>query len=408
MIQLSNQEKLKPWKGIVLFALGVLFLLFLGSYLQNTFGIPGLILSELGFLALSVIYCLINKVSLKEVFPIKKITLRDLFGVVFMFIGGFLLNYLCLGISIFVWDKLGRRDFFSEITALSDFLFGSGLTYIALILVVAVTPAICEEAFMRGAILSSFRGLKKDRYIIFIVGVMFGILHLSPLRFLNTAALGCVLAYIMVKKNNILLPMLLHFLNNFIPSVLGVSQMSDMDSFAERFESIDSTALLGTFLLISFMFPFFLVLGNKLLDKEGHKGIYFLYAGIISAVLLISGTAILFVSSGNMLKNNAILNWNYSFEVTEDSLSAKDLAEAGITIDEEKDISIVVTATAKDSDITFTITDSEGEVVYTNTGHGTLIVSENGMHLAPGEYTLFFTGDESMIGKKIRYQVVVM
>ena len=204
MQHLTNQERLKPWKGFVLFAVGLCFLLFIGSYMQVNWGIPGLILTEIGFLTISLVYCLINKVSLKEVFPIKKISGRDFFGTIFMFLGGFLLNLIAAGISMFVLDMIGMRDSLSEVSSLNDFLYGSQMVYMLIVLVVAVTPAICEEAFMRGAVLSSFRGFKNDKWIIFFVGVFFGILHLSPLRFLNTACLGAILAYIMVKKNNIL------------------------------------------------------------------------------------------------------------------------------------------------------------------------------------------------------------
>ncbi len=404
MQKLTNQEKMKPWMGFVLFFVGVMFLLFVGSYMQTNWGIIGLILTEVGFLAISILYCLIRKVSLKEVFPIKKITARDFFGTLFMFAGGFLANLVAIGISFFILDHLGQ-NISGEISDLSDFLYGNKMLYIVLVLVVAVTPAICEEAFMRGAILSNFRGLKHDWMIVFIVGVFFGILHLSPLRFLNTAILGGILAYIMVKKNNILLPMLVHFLNNFITSIAGVASSGTGADATAALDSVNTSLTLGSFLAMGFLFPLLLVIGAKLYDKNV-KGINFAIAGILSAVMFAGGILIVVISSMNGLYKNALLNWNYTFEVTEETMECENLAESGIDITEEKTYSIIVSSTASKSEITFTMVDEDGNEIISKSGTGMLVVSEN-VELAPGHYELYFTGGEEMVGKMFSYQVIV-
>ena len=405
MQKLSNQERMKPWMGFVLFAFGVCFLLFAGSYMQTNWGIPGLILTELGFLAISILYCLIRKVSLKEVFPIKKISGRDFFGTIFLFLGGFFANLVAVGISMFVLNLIGIYDS-SEVGALSDFLYGNNLAYIAIMFVVAVTPAICEEAFMRGAVLSNFRGLKNDKLIIFIIGVFFGILHLSPLRFLNTACLGAILAYIMVKKNNILLPMLVHFLNNFVSSVIGANSSVSGADAAAAMDGFNSATTMGSMFAAGFLFPLFLVIGAKLYDSEKTKGKHFVIAGILSAVLLISGVTIVIISSMNGLYKNALLNWNYNFEVTEEILECDNLAEAGIDIQEESVHSVIVSATASKANITFTMVDENCNVVLEKSGTSMLVVSEN-IELAPGHYTLYFTSDDTILGKSFSYQVIV-
>ncbi len=406
MQQLTNQERLKPWKGFVLFAVGLCFLLFIGSYMQVNWGIPGLILTEIGFLTISIVYCLINKVSLMEVFPIKKISGRDFFGTIFMFLGGFLLNLIAAGISMFVLDMIGMRDSLSEVSSLNDFLYGSQMVYMLIVLVVAVTPAICEEAFMRGAVLSSFRGFKNDKWNIFFVGVFFGILHLSPLRFLNTACLGAILAYIMVKKNNILLPMLVHFLNNFVSSFIGSNASVSGSEVSAAMDTINTTTTMGSMLFAGFLCPLFLVIGAKLYDKENVKGKHFVIAGVLSAFLFISGLVITLASSMNSMYKDALLNWNYTFTVTEETLECDNLAEAGIEATEERTYTIIVSSVASKANITFTIEDENGEVVLTKSGNGMLMVSEN-VELAPGHYDLYFTGDETLVGKTFTYQVIV-
>ena len=406
MQQLTDQERLKPWMSVVLFAVGVLYLITAGAYMQTKWGTAGLVLSELGFLALAVLFCVITRVKIKEVFPIKKITVRDFFGVVFMFIGGFLLNMTCMGISMTILSLLGKTEVFNEVAGLQEFLFGNQPKFIIIVLTAAVMPAICEEAFMRGAILSGFRSLKKDWVIILLVGLFFGILHLSPLRFLNTACLGAILAYIMVKRNNILLPMLLHFLNNVISSISGFFGSSQEADISSVLDTINPVMLLGSFLIFTFTAPIMLVVGAILLDKGANKTKSIVIAAVISGAMLIGGIGISLFSAAGSMMNGSLLNWNYTFTVTEDTLSAKNLAEAGIEIEEERTYMVVVSSVATGAEISFTIQDENGEEVLSRSAKNMLVVSEN-IKLSPGHYDLFFEGGEDMVGKAFSYQVIV-
>ncbi|MCR4616723.1 MAG: CPBP family intramembrane metalloprotease [Lachnospiraceae bacterium] len=410
MEKLSNQERLKPWMGVILFVVGLLFLMFAGSFMQTKWGMVGLVTTELGFLAISVIYCLITRVKIKEVFPIKKITVADFFGVVFMLIGSFMLNLICVGVSL-----LFTPDASEEIGGLSGFLYGSTSLYIIIMLVAAILPAICEEAFMRGAVLSNFRSIKKDWVICLIIGAMFGILHLSPLRFLNTACLGFVLAFIMVKRNNILLPMLLHFLNNFISTVVGfVSLKASGGEAAQEALSAATTALdsmngltfLGSYLTIGFSCPIFFVLGAMLLDRKNHRPRRFLIAGIISAVLMVAGIALTSTSVVKNMLGGDGFSWNYSYVVTQEDISGKNLAESNFTVEEEKSFMVIVSATAGDAEIKFVMEDENGEVIFEKSSSGMLIVSES-INLQPGDYTLYFEGNDDIVGNKLTYQVIV-
>ena len=71
MEKISNQERLKPWMGIVLFAVVMALFLTAGAYMQTNWGKLGLLLTEVMFLLLAVGFCLIRKVNIKEMFPIR-------------------------------------------------------------------------------------------------------------------------------------------------------------------------------------------------------------------------------------------------------------------------------------------------------------------------------------------------
>lgn len=84
------------------------------------------------------------------------------------------------------------------------------------LLAFAATPAICEEVLFRGVLLGGTRSLAPWRMVL-LNGVVFGAFHLSlstVVRFLPTAALGCVIAWAVWRTGSIWVGMAMHFVNN--------------------------------------------------------------------------------------------------------------------------------------------------------------------------------------------------
>lgn len=85
-----------------------------------------------------------------------------------------------------------------------------------LLLAVALTPALCEEAVFRGVLLSATRRLPAWRAVL-LNGVVFGAFHLSleaPVRFLPTAWVGIVIAWAVLRTGSVWTGVLMHLLNN--------------------------------------------------------------------------------------------------------------------------------------------------------------------------------------------------
>ena len=83
-----------------------------------------------------------------------------------------------------------------------------------LLMVFAVTPAICEELAFRGFILS---GLARGGRLAIAVGissVMFGIIHMIPQQAFNAALLGLVLGLLAIYSRSLFPAMAFHFCNN--------------------------------------------------------------------------------------------------------------------------------------------------------------------------------------------------
>ncbi len=303
--ELSTQAKWKPWKGILLFVIVIAWMV-VGSIAGGIIGnatISTLIL-QLGFLAIAIIATLINRTPLKEVFPMKKITVRDFFGTLIMWAGALPLGL----ISAMIMGQLFPQTYAEVASSVSS---AASSAIILGFITTVICPPICEESIMRGAIFSNFRSLKKDWAICIIIGIIFGIFHMDYIRFINTSLLGGCMAYLMCKRNNIILPAMFHFVNNFV--TIGISTLASMISqpsaqqAAETTAELDANAVAQTtsailpgLLIASCLSPILLVIGIHLIkrqheisegkEKSGMKlGAKIGIAAIPSVLLLVAG-----------------------------------------------------------------------------------------------------------------------
>jgi len=80
-------------------------------------------------------------------------------------------------------------------------------------LVIAITPALCEEMFFRGLVMSGLRSLGAVGAIL-TSALLFAVAHASIYRLLPTLLLGLILGYAVWKSGSILTSMIIHGLNN--------------------------------------------------------------------------------------------------------------------------------------------------------------------------------------------------
>lgn len=261
----TNQSKWRPWKGFVLFGITMVIII-LGGILSTYIGIWGTLLSQAAMLGLAITACLINKTPLKEVFPIKKITLRDLFAVILLWIGGHAIGTASIYLSGMIFP-----NYYKAVNDSTETLLTGGILIVSFITVV-LCPPICEEAITRGAILSNFRGLKQDWLIVIIIGLMFGVMHTDPIRFINTAILGGTAAYFMVKRNNFTLPALLHLINNFVAGgiqiLLSMFNSVKAEQLSQTTTTYSNATLLASTMTTSFFAPICIVLGVHLIKRQ--------------------------------------------------------------------------------------------------------------------------------------------
>lgn len=109
---------------------------------------------------------------------------------------------------------------FPDMTKTSNFLTG--------IFVVGIMPAICEELVFRGIILNATSNKGKWFGIIFS-GLLFMLMHASPLQTIYQLAFGVIFAIVAIKSGSILLGMIMHFINNFLAIVLEYVGLGEIE-----------------------------------------------------------------------------------------------------------------------------------------------------------------------------------
>ena len=120
----------------------------------------------------------------------------------------------CNYITYILVKALKIPDVFTDIGS-ELFTAHSGGEFLILVLVVAVTPAICEELFFRGYIQRTFeRKLGWKSFL--LTGFLFGLFHMQPLGLITLSLLGILFSFFYYRTKSIFTSSAAHFTNNFI------------------------------------------------------------------------------------------------------------------------------------------------------------------------------------------------
>ncbi|MFI3229499.1 MAG: type II CAAX endopeptidase family protein [Bacillota bacterium] len=90
------------------------------------------------------------------------------------------------------------------------------------LLLIAVLPAIGEEAVFRGAFVNSIGEESGTFMAIVLSGAIFAFSHLNTAQLVHQFILGMLLAYIVIRSGNIIYAVIVHFLNNVMAIVIPI------------------------------------------------------------------------------------------------------------------------------------------------------------------------------------------
>lgn len=212
----QTRAKSEPTPGLVLtlFAV-VLVVTFYGSLLLEGRGLVTSILTvQYGFFLLPVVVLvLIKKFPVTATFSLRRPNWRSVIGALLIGISG---GAAVAGLTL---RLLPPPD--SLVEGLRDaLLLGKDSAPLWMVwLILALTPALCEEAFFRGLTLSGLRRLGPWAAI-GLSALLFGIAHASIYRLLPTFLLGVVLGYVAWRSRSIYCSMIVHAVNNGLIATL--------------------------------------------------------------------------------------------------------------------------------------------------------------------------------------------
>lgn len=311
MNKYNTSTGMKPYQGVIISVIGLLAMIFIGSILQTNFKGVGVILSELMLAILAVAFVIMFGGNLKRVFPFKRVKIRQIIGVLILWIGTYCIAIMgTMVIAVMFPEKIAASS-----ETMNYVLEGVG--FLSSIFIIAVVPAICEEVLMRGAILSCFRGFKHKWSIIIIVGIIFSIYHLDPVKLFSTAVIGITLGYIILETDNIILPMVYHFWNNafsiivsYLAANLAMGEASNqIMASSQVINSSMIMTMIGSYLIIGTIIPFSIYFGVKLIHskeenllrstirKERGRINPVYIAAICTGIIFITGVIVLSVST---------------------------------------------------------------------------------------------------------------
>lgn len=252
--------------GAILYAVGLVLLIYVGSIVQLKFKMAGLFMTQLMIVGLPLLFAYYIKTNFKKTFSLNKIKLKDILGGVIIWSGGFILINLITQITLHLFPQN-----MEVVEALNDAIIIKDNLFINLV-VVALMPAICEEMFFRGFVFTSFKGKKSYKSAIIFSGILFGFMHMDFLRIIPTSILGIIFAYTVYKSGSIFVAMLLHFINNSVAVLVSHYPSNQVVKGISSFIEIDfSNFNIGKFTMLICISVLLIFIGIKLFKRKEEK-----------------------------------------------------------------------------------------------------------------------------------------
>lgn len=251
--------------GAILYAVGLVLLIYVGSLVQLKFKMAGLAITQVMIICLPLLFAYYIKTDFKKTFSLQKVNLKQILGGILIWMGGFVLINLITQITLYLFPQnMEVAEALTDAIIIKDNL-------VLNLAIVALMPAICEEIFFRGFIFTSFKGKSSSKIAIITSGILFGFMHMDFLRIIPTSILGIIFAYTVYKSESIFIAMILHFINNSIAVLVSHypnSELVKMSSFIELdFKNLN----IGKFIILICISTVFIIIGMRLFKNKSEK-----------------------------------------------------------------------------------------------------------------------------------------
>ena len=187
----------------------------------------------------------------------------------YMFLQNFLIEYLASSYKFIntIKSLLDSLNALVEKTYSNLMKADSVTEMILVIIVIAAVPALCEEVMFRGYIQKSLGFKVKPFWAALITAIFFGFYHFNPYGLLPLISLGLYFGFAAYISNSLVVPIFLHFLNNFgaviLYYIIGDDQVVNSDITGS--EEIGQNILL--FVTLTILFTIIIIAIKKYYSK---------------------------------------------------------------------------------------------------------------------------------------------
>lgn len=199
----------KAGDSFLLLCVELLLILYAGTAATIKLGFGGIVVQQLIILACPLLFAWYMKADFKNTFSLHPFSVRSAVGSIFVWLGAY--PALLLLSVLLSWILPASAE-----TVEASFQFIDVQPVWLLVLVIALLPAVGEELLFRGFFYNSIKGKCRPIAAMLIVSAVFGLYHMSLIKFFSTSLLGLILVLVAQQTGSIFCSMLIHFLNNAI------------------------------------------------------------------------------------------------------------------------------------------------------------------------------------------------
>ncbi len=143
-----------------------------------------------------------------------------------------------------------------------------------IIVVVALTPSLCEEFLFRALVQKNFSLATNKKIGFILTGIIFAMYHLNPFLIIPLMVLGIYFSFLSYRSETIILPIIAHFTNN-CSSIVGLymeqhSNLSDVPLISDVAQISLSEIVpiaVGAIIIFSISFYFYLKITSSISEK---------------------------------------------------------------------------------------------------------------------------------------------
>ncbi|HAX52667.1 type II CAAX endopeptidase family protein [Muricomes intestini] len=295
----KDYKQIKFWQGLLVVVLAAVIIFIIAPVFLAPIGMYGTLLAEWMMLAVTLGLVMAFGHRPGDLLPLKKPSGAGVFGTLLMWVGAYLVEMtLILVLSIFF-----PEDILDVNAGLSQAMVD--IPFLAAFLIIAVTPAICEEVVFRGVFLKSLNSREHKWMAILICGIIFGLFHGNVFRFIPTAIGGAVMAYILLESENMFYNCFFHFINNLLPVLLLFSMKNiykNMEMWNGQGYQPMPAASAGVYMMMCAAAPSCLYIGNYLLHSKtpGYRDKLFPRGKQAPAIILVVISSTLFLAGAGL------------------------------------------------------------------------------------------------------------